>query len=448
MGNSPEHRQPWLDKWGIGLLLLWLIVWFIVSCTNVYGQNSKGIIVGQEVPDLSIGKLLNYPTKSAKISDFKGKILILDFWATWCSGCIQYFPIEEQLEEKYAGKLQVIGVTYEPQSKIEHFFSTHRDTKGNAYTIASVVEDSVLTRLFPHRSVPHCVWIVDGVVRAITGAEEITTANIDQMLRGVKTDLDQIHDIDVNKPLFLSDYINPNNLQYYSILLKKHIAGPGSGTSLRLSGDTVRGISFRNSMLLDLYESAVRPIFEANSEIYSAKRSVLDVADTALIKLTKGENGIYRNDHDVNYDLIVPSSKADSLYVMMLCDLNRYSGFTGTVLERKQKCLVLIRSGKLENLSTKGGQAVNTLFYKTPAVFKNLPLKFFVNRLNGDERISLPVIDETNFKGNADISLTGFTTLEQLRVELRAYGLDLVEKTRVLKTFLLSENKPYTASVR
>jgi hypothetical protein len=339
-------------------------------------------------------------------------------------------------------------VTYEPQNKIDHFFATHLDPAGNAYHIATAVDDSVLIKLFPHHSVPHCVWIVDGIVKAITGAEEINSANIDQMLQGRKTGFDQKYDIDINKPLFLSDYINPDNLQYYSILLKKHIAGPGSGTSLRRSGDTIRGISFRNSMLLDLYEAAARPAFEARGDFYSSKRLELDVNDTAWVKLTKDSNGIFRSDHDVNYDLIVPVAKADSLYFMMLRDLNRYSGFNGSIVKKKQKCLALIRLSKSDNLKTKGGQPVNSLFYKSPAVFRNLPLKFFVNRLNGEAKIPLPVIDETNYEGNVDITLRGLSSLVQLRKELHTYGLDLVEKNRGLNTLLLFENKHYTSAVR
>jgi thiol-disulfide isomerase/thioredoxin len=36
---------------------------------------------------------------------FNGKLMILDFWATWCGACISKFPKLDSLQKKYADKL-------------------------------------------------------------------------------------------------------------------------------------------------------------------------------------------------------------------------------------------------------------------------------------------------------------------------------------------------------
>lgn len=48
---------------------------------------------------------------SIRLSDYKGKVVLLDFWATWCHGCKTEIPWYVEFQQKYRAKgLSVIGV--------------------------------------------------------------------------------------------------------------------------------------------------------------------------------------------------------------------------------------------------------------------------------------------------------------------------------------------------
>ncbi|MGE5841353.1 MAG: TlpA family protein disulfide reductase [Deltaproteobacteria bacterium] len=50
--------------------------------------------------------------KPISLSDVKGKVVIVDFWATWCGPCLMSIPELVDLQEKYKGKgLVVVGIS-------------------------------------------------------------------------------------------------------------------------------------------------------------------------------------------------------------------------------------------------------------------------------------------------------------------------------------------------
>ena len=85
---------------------------------------TKGLQIGQEVPNVTLTNLYNYKNASgkvattAKLADFKGKLLILDFWATWCAPCVASIPKLENLQKQFEGKLQILPVTYQKDKEL------------------------------------------------------------------------------------------------------------------------------------------------------------------------------------------------------------------------------------------------------------------------------------------------------------------------------------------
>jgi thiol-disulfide isomerase/thioredoxin len=68
--------------------------------------------------------------KNHTISDYRGKILILDFWASWCEPCKKVVPILEQIKKKSDPKKTVLlGINTDNAISLEEIIQTAKDFK-------------------------------------------------------------------------------------------------------------------------------------------------------------------------------------------------------------------------------------------------------------------------------------------------------------------------------
>src|SRR5262245_44825605 len=66
--------------------------------------------------------------KPVRLADYKGKLIVLNFWATWCIPCRAEIPALVELQSKYARQgLQVIGVSIDdPVEKMQPFAAQYK----------------------------------------------------------------------------------------------------------------------------------------------------------------------------------------------------------------------------------------------------------------------------------------------------------------------------------
>jgi cytochrome c biogenesis protein CcmG/thiol:disulfide interchange protein DsbE len=64
-------------------------------------------------------KLKTLDGKEVKLSDYRGKIVIVDFWATWCPPCRKGIPDLISLQEEFKKNLVVIGISLDQENTIK-----------------------------------------------------------------------------------------------------------------------------------------------------------------------------------------------------------------------------------------------------------------------------------------------------------------------------------------
>ncbi|HDR7793486.1 TPA: redoxin domain-containing protein [Bacillus luti] len=74
----------------------------------------NGIEVGKVAPDFELTKL---DGTNVKLSDLKGKKVILNFWATWCGPCQQEMPDMEAFYKEHKENVEILAINYTPSEK-------------------------------------------------------------------------------------------------------------------------------------------------------------------------------------------------------------------------------------------------------------------------------------------------------------------------------------------
>lgn len=78
-------------------------------------KKPKPAATGNSAPDFTITAI---DGKKLSLSDYRGKVVLLDFWATWCTPCRAEIPAFVEMQQKYGPQgFQVIGISMDDDAK-------------------------------------------------------------------------------------------------------------------------------------------------------------------------------------------------------------------------------------------------------------------------------------------------------------------------------------------
>jgi thiol-disulfide isomerase/thioredoxin len=113
------------------------------ACVPVFAQE-----VGQQAPEIQWATTIQFDTAPAgKLSDLRGSVVLLEFWATWCGPCRAIIPKMNKLHaEKLNQGLIIIGLSNEDEAVVKNFLQkTQMD-----YPIALAKADGYDVQGIPH----------------------------------------------------------------------------------------------------------------------------------------------------------------------------------------------------------------------------------------------------------------------------------------------------------
>ena len=104
---------------------------------------------------------LNFKGGNTKLSDFKGKYVYIDVWATWCGPCIAEIPFLKKVEEKYEGKnIAFVSISVDVQKDFEKWKKFVEDKQlGGIQLFADKNWNSDFIKSFGINSIPRFILI-------------------------------------------------------------------------------------------------------------------------------------------------------------------------------------------------------------------------------------------------------------------------------------------------
>lgn len=93
--------------------------------------------------------------------DRKGKVVLIDFWATWCGPCRKAIPELNEIQEKFKDDLVVIGISDESPATVQDFMAKTEMKYTSAIDMQATMKKAINVR-----GIPHVIIVsTDGIVR-------------------------------------------------------------------------------------------------------------------------------------------------------------------------------------------------------------------------------------------------------------------------------------------
>ena len=131
--------------------------WTQVDMLALPGEE-KLLLTGRKAADF---ELKSTEGEHVELSSLQGKVVVLDFWATWCGPCRHELPIVDQLRQEFGDRVQFLGINDEDSGTVKGFL------RKNGYGITVLMDSKrSVHRTYGVHSIPTLIVIDrDGVIR-------------------------------------------------------------------------------------------------------------------------------------------------------------------------------------------------------------------------------------------------------------------------------------------
>lgn len=413
---------------------VFIIYALLLSITTT---QSQGMLVGDRISDFELKQILNYSPEQARLTDFtNNKALLIDFWFTACTSCIESFPKLDSIQKEFKDDLNILLVTFETKEKVLKTFSTFK--RISHVKLPSVVADTLLHLIFPHTSAPHEIWIgKDGRIKAVTDHRAVTRNNIRTLIAGKELNLPIKKD---NMNYSLSDpLIKKLNLDkiYKSTIISAHQPGLPSSDGMYVNPDNgFLRVQATNADFQSLYIMA----YDQWGKGFNYSRFIIDSSVMKRLRETEDEQNTFC------YDSWWRDTSRIVACAEMQNELNHFFNLTSYSEKRKIPCIVLRQTGSKKRFISANPSGNEDAYYeKDVYVLENVYLKYPVISVFNYGKYSwgpFQFFDETGFQGKVTIRLPKkFESVEQTNHFLKDFDLEVTIEDRWQDVIVIRDNQ-------
>ena len=137
----------------LAMLLGLIMTLSLVGCGENSGTSASTELKAEDEAPEFYADLTN--GKSFTLSENKGKVVLINFWATWCGPCVEEMPGIEKLQKEYGDKIEIVSVNYgEDKKTVDEFL------KDKNYTFKVAYDESMdICNLYPSDGIPYLVVV-------------------------------------------------------------------------------------------------------------------------------------------------------------------------------------------------------------------------------------------------------------------------------------------------
>ena len=110
------NRRQWMMIGGISVLAL------VAGIFSSHWISQTGLASDPSIKAFFANPWKPPDGKSANIDDWRGKVLVVNFWASWCPPCVEEMPTLDKIAQEYASKnVLIVGIGIDSPSNIRQF---------------------------------------------------------------------------------------------------------------------------------------------------------------------------------------------------------------------------------------------------------------------------------------------------------------------------------------